>query len=310
MYSDFFLQWKKDSWGKGLESLKKNKEKKTHVPFRMNMLFFVVFVLFSSVLILRLGVLQIVYGEDAKREIEQTQDVTVNTSAPRGKIYDRHYNLVVDNEPRKAITYTAPKQFDQKKALDTAETLAKIIRQDTKRITKRDKVDFWLMKNPNEAKAKLTEEEYEKLKGKENENSEISRLQRERVTDEEIESLTEEELQVLANYREFTSGYALVPQIVKNEDVSLKEFAEVSENLNLLPGVDTTTDWERHYVFDRTLRSILGGVTSGLPLENLDYYLARGYSRNDRVGRSFIELQYEDVLRGQRGKNKKHHQIW
>ena len=36
----------------------------------------------------------------------------------------------------------------------------------------------------------------------------------------------------------------------------------------------------------------------GLPSEQLDYYLVREYSRNDRVGKSYIEQQYEDVLHG------------
>ncbi|WP_412072175.1 hypothetical protein, partial [Bacillus safensis] len=27
-----------------------------------------------------------------------------------------------------------------------------------------------------------------------------------------------------------------------------------------------------------------------------DYYMARGYSRNDRVGKSYLEYQYEDFL--------------
>jgi len=84
---------------------KKKKKKKTHIPFRLNMLFFIVFLLFS-VLILRLGVVQIVYGEDYKREIERTEDVTVNNPVPRGKMYDTNGNIVVDNEPENAITYT------------------------------------------------------------------------------------------------------------------------------------------------------------------------------------------------------------
>ena len=60
------------------------------------MLFFIVFLLFS-VLILRLGVVQIVYGEDYKREIERTEDVTVNNPVPRGKMYDAYGNIIVDN---------------------------------------------------------------------------------------------------------------------------------------------------------------------------------------------------------------------
>lgn len=288
--------------GKGLEELnnKKEKKKKNHVSFRMNMLFFVVFLLFS-LLILRLGVIQIVYGEDAKREIERTEDVTVSTSVPRGKIYDRNYNLVVDNEPRRAITYTIPNKFNQEETLKVAERLAKMINKDTDKITERDKVDFWIMKNPNKALAKVTKEEQEKLKGK---DDKIYKLQRERVTEQDLASLTDEDLEVLAIYRELTSGYAMTQQMVKNEDVSQEEFARVSEHLSMLPGIDTTTDWERKYAYDETLRSILGGVTDGLPLEKIDYYMSRGYNRNDRVGKSYIELQYEDVLRGQKEKVK------
>ncbi|MBW8348119.1 penicillin-binding protein 2 [Bacillus sp. IITD106] len=285
---------------RGRGKLGKNKKKKTHVPLRMNMLFFVVFIMFSM-LILRLGFVQIVNGEDAKREIDRTEDVTVKTSVPRGLIYDRNYNPVVENKPQKAITYTAPKKFDADKTLETARTLAKIIHQDTDKITHRDKVDFWLLLNPEKAKAKVTKEEEEKYKGKQ---AEIYKLQRDRVTDEELATLTDEDLEVLAIYREFTGGYALDPQFVKNKDVTLEEYAEVNEHLGKLPGVDTTTDWERVYKYEDTLRSILGNINQGLPVEKLDYYEARGYSRNDRVGKSYIELQYEDVLRGQKEKVK------
>lgn len=55
------------------------------------------------------------------------------------------------------------------------------------------------------------------------------------------------------------------------------------------------------YVNDGLFRSVLGNVSNsdeGLPSERLDYYLVRDYSRNDRVGKSYIEQQYEDVLHG------------
>src|SRR6478609_7876411 len=51
--------------------MKTKKRKKTHVSFRINWLFIVVFLLFSA-LILRLGFVQIVYGENYKREDEKT----------------------------------------------------------------------------------------------------------------------------------------------------------------------------------------------------------------------------------------------
>lgn len=92
---------------------------------------------------------------------------------------------------------------------------------------------------------------------------------------------------------------------MKNKKVTKEEFAKVSENLDSLPGVDVSTDWDRFYTYNKTLKSVLGKVSSseeGLPSESLNYYLARDYSRNDRVGKSYIEAQYEDILQGQKAK--------
>ena len=35
-----------------------------------------------------------------------------------------------------------------------------------------------------------------------------------------------------------------------------------------------------------------------------EQYLAKGYSRNDRVGKSYLEYQYEDILRGKKKEMK------
>ncbi|MEW9107756.1 MAG: penicillin-binding protein 2 [Cytobacillus gottheilii] len=286
---------------------RKNK-KKNHVPFRLNLLFFVVFGLFS-VLILRLGFVQIVYGDDYKREIERTEDVTVNNPVPRGKMYDRTGQIIVDNTPQNAITYTN-NGASQEEMLEVAERLAKMIDKDTEKVTERDQKDYWIIKNPERAKEKVSEKESdalaEKYEGTEL-NNEVYQLQLDRITEGDLAELTPEDIEILAIYRDFSSGYALTPQIVKNKDVTDEEFAIVSENLQILPGVDTTTDWERAYTYNNTLKSVLGKVTSsdeGVPAEQLDYYLARDYSRNDRVGKSYIELQYEEVLHGQKAKVK------
>ena len=284
----------------------KKKKKKTHVPFRLNMVFFVVFILFS-VLILRLGELQIVFGDDFKREIERTEDITVNTPVPRGKMYDRNGKTIVDNSPLNAITYTKSQNVTQKEMLDTAAKLAKLISMDTSKIPIRDKKDFWITNHPKEAKAKITKKEWAAYNQKKIDDKKIYQLQLDRVTDKELNSFKPEELETLAIYRQFNSGYSLTPQIVKNKNVTPDEFAIVSENLENLPGVDTTTDWKREYAFGDTLKSILGDVTSseaGIPKEQLDKYLAQGYSRNDRVGKSYLELKYENVLHGQKAKVK------
>lgn len=51
----------------------KRKREKYQIPYRVNLIFLVVFVLFS-VLILRLGLIQIVYGENYSRKVEKAQN--------------------------------------------------------------------------------------------------------------------------------------------------------------------------------------------------------------------------------------------
>ncbi len=275
-----------------------------HIAFRMNFLFFSIFVLFS-LLIFRLGYLQIVKGEDYSRALERTEEIPVNTSVPRGRIFDRMGRVLVDNDPKNAITYTKMTSTSSADMLKVAEQLAVLIEQETKRITIGDKRDFWILKNSEAALKKVSQQEQEALEkdsplSRTELQREINRLTRERVTDEEIDSFTDEELEVLAIYREMMSGYAYSPQIVKSGNVTDEEFATVSERLGELPGVDTTTDWERVRKSDNT---ILGTTTSpieGIPDSRKNYYLARDYSRNDRVGKSYIEQYYEELLKGQK----------
>lgn len=280
----------------------KKKKKKNHLPLRLNILFFAVFLLFS-LMIVRLGVVQLVHGETFREEVERTEDITIGTMVPRGKIMDRNQNVVVDNNALNAIIYTRYPTTTSEQILETATKLSKLITMKTDRITERDRKDYWILLHPEEAKEKITKEEWALFEEGELEDQDLYRLQLDRITEEEQNSFTKEELQILAIKREMDSGYALTQIIIKS-DVTEREYARVSENLALLPGVDIATDWERGYPYDETLRSVLGKVTTrqeGLPSEKVDYYVSRGYSRNDRVGKSYIEMQYEDVLFGKKG---------
>lgn len=281
-------------------------KQRQHIAFRMNVLFFSIFILFS-LLIFRLGYLQIVKGEEYVRALEMTEEIPVNTSVPRGRIYDKYGRILVDNEPKNAITYTKMQDTKQSDMLEIAKKLADLIDMGTKRVTLRDKQDFWIMNNRDEAYEKVPEEEQDEIISNDDltekeAQQEIDKRVRERITAEELGTLTEDDLEVLAIYREMLAGYALAPQIIKS-DVEPDEFARVSERLSELPGVNTTTDWERVKNVPNGTVSILGATTTpqtGIPADKLDYFLARGYSRNDRVGTSYLEFQYEEVLQGQK----------
>ncbi|QHN49869.1 penicillin-binding protein 2 [Geobacillus stearothermophilus] len=288
------------------------RKKRAQVPIRLNILFFFVFLLFSA-LILRLGVVQIVYGEDYRREVERTQDEIVSTPVPRGKIYDRFGQVIVDNTPQKTITYTRSKTTQPEEILDVARKLAQYIDipDAEEKVTERDMKDYWILTHPEEAKKKVSEQERKKLADQGLTQKEIDKKVYEwtldRITKQDLAQISKSELEVIAIKHEMESGYALTPQTVKSKGVTDREYAVVSEHLSELPGVNTTVDWDRKYVYDNTFRSVLGSVTEedeGVPRERLDYFLARDYSRNDRVGKSYLEMQYEEVLHGKKAKVK------
>ncbi|GAE33446.1 cell division protein FtsI [Halalkalibacter akibai JCM 9157] len=271
------------------------KKKKHHVPLRLNVLFFAVFILFSA-LILRLGMVQIVEGEEFVKELGRTSSTTARIDAPRGLMYDRYGNVAVDNEVEFSVTYTNPSRTTNSQSiLQLARELEELIDVDTERITERDKRDYILLQ--------MTQEERYELVSKE-ERKEIDtvsaeyRLEVERISDEAINNLTEKDIQILAIYREMSRGYANSPQRIKR-GITEAEAHLISENLYRLPGIDILRDSRRAYVYGDSFRDLFGS-TGAIPREKLDYYLSRGYDRSDYVGTSFLEAQYEDVLRGQK----------
>ncbi|WP_391116069.1 peptidoglycan D,D-transpeptidase FtsI family protein [Psychrobacillus sp. L3] len=293
-------------------------KQRANITFRMNILFFSIFLLFT-LLILRLGYLQIVKGEDYKRTLERTEEIAVNTSVPRGRIFDSEGRILVDNEPQRAITYTKMQTTKSDEMYEIAKKLSKLIQKNPKAITKSDLQDFWLWKNKEKALELVSDEERKKIETDENlstkeKNIEANRLTRSRIPEEELQSFTPKEMQVIAIYREMVAGYALSPQIIKggevankslkpgeiSEEVTVEEFAQVSERLSELKGVNTTTDWRRVYTSPLAILGTASLPKEGIPKERLDYFLSRGYSRNDRVGKSYIEQQYEEVLQGKK----------
>jgi cell division protein FtsI/penicillin-binding protein 2 len=275
------------------------------LPKRVKILFLAVFFLFSA-LIVRLGFVQIANGQSYEKVVEKKESLSVDSPVPRGKIYDRNGKLIVANEAKRAITYTRTADSSQEELLAVSKKLADLIDVDTESLTERDKKDFWMIMNPDEADEKVSDSESEQIQGKEEytqkeSDRKIYQLKLDRISKDEWSSFTEEELEVVAIYQKISRGYALSPQIVKNKGVTVVEFAQVSAHLDKMPGVNITTDWKRAYPLGDTLRSVLGDVSStreGIPKDLLKEYLAEGYNRNDRVGTSYLEYQYEDLLKG------------
>ncbi|WP_181350121.1 penicillin-binding protein 2 [Thalassobacillus sp. CUG 92003] len=279
---------------------KKNNErkKKTHLPFRLNVLFFIIFLLFAS-LILQLGVVQILNGEEAQEEIDKTENQTTALPVPRGKMYDRYGRLLVDNQSLYSITYTPPKGVQAEDRLDLAKKLSQYIDKEFEdELRLRDLKEYFYLENQKEVQNRIDQEEAEDL-----EPGEVYQLELDSIKESEVNDYDNQTKEVIAIKKELDKAYALSPQIVKNENVTQKEYAVVGEHLNELPGIDVTSDWKREYPMGDTLSSFLGGITDrSIPRSKMEYYLSLGYSRSDRVGNSGLEEEYEDVLRGTKEK--------
>ena len=174
------------------------KKIKNYVPFRMNVLFLIVFVLFS-ILILRLGMVQIVEGEKFVRYAEATEDVVAKTNTPRGKIKDEKGNLIVDNNPIFNLVYTRKRDVSVQEMLEIAEKLAHYIEMDDSKVTERDLKDYYIISKGIQelSKDKLNEEEIAEL-----EEDEIYELLLERVTAAELSEIDDAQREVVAIWRE------------------------------------------------------------------------------------------------------------
>ncbi|MDT2756612.1 penicillin-binding protein 2 [Enterococcus asini] len=280
----------------------------SHIPFRLNFLFFIIFALFIA-LIGQLGHLQIVNGDKISSQLKESSTIKVSNSSPRGVIYDASGKALVSNKANAAITFTRGNQMTAQDLRDLAVKLNQLITVEVpdklrdSELGKRDKADFWLADEDNFKKAyeRLSDED---LKTIADDSSQEYSLVLAQVKDEEL-NFDEEALKETAIFTTMNGATSLNTVFIKNSGVTDEELATVAEHSAELAGVSTGTDWSREYSAESSIKSILGTVsTNGLQKEDAEEYLAKGYASNDRVGTSYLEKQYEEVLQGTKSQSE------
>ena len=250
----------------------------------------------------RLFQLQVLETKEYKEILARSVEKTIEgTSAPRGRIYDRNYNLIVDNQAVNTIYYKKQSGVTTEEELNLAYKVANMIDIDYEKLTTYNFKNFWYINNTKEAKKKITDEEWEQNTNRKLSDSDIKDLIFERITEEDLSIYNELDKKAAYIYYLMNKGYSYAEKIIKNKDVTDEEYALISENIDDLEGFNTKVDWERIYLYGDTFKSLLGNVSSstqGIPAELADYYLDNGYSLDDRVGISYLEYQYEEYLRG------------
>ena len=264
--------------------------------------FFVVFIIMFSFIFMGLINIMIINRNEYDEKLALlTYSKVYGTSTPRGRIYDRNYNLLVDNKSLKTITYQKKKGTTNLEMIEVAKRLSSHIDIDYHKISDRNKREYYYAKNKDKCDKLVTKKEIEKVNQRKMTTRELEELKLKRINDKDLE-FSDEELKVAYLFYLMNRGYTYEEKIIKS-NVSDQEYAYVSENNSLLDGFNTKLDWERVYLYGDTFKSILGTVSTtsqGIPYEEKDYYLDRGYSLNDRVGLSYIEKEYEEYLHGEK----------
>lgn len=284
--------------------MKENKN--PEVITKNRIIFLAVFIVICFVIIvLKLGYLQLFNVKASLAELNKLSTKTVyGPSMPRGRIYDRNYNVIVDNVGTNLISYKKETGMKVKDEIALAYTLAEKLEVDYKSLSNRALKEFWIVNNKEKAEEKITDEEKKLYERRKLKASEIEDLKINRITDEELGVYTEIDKEAAYVYYLMNNGYYYDEKVIK-DNASDQEYAFVAQNLSKLKGVLISTSWQRSYPYGDTLRQILGNVSSyktGIPEEYKAEYLNKGYSLNDRVGLSYLEYQYEDELKGTKDK--------
>ena len=284
-----------------LNKYKKKIDYEKIINSRLILFLVIIIVLFTT---LSIKIISVMVFEKDKYQNNLTKlnySYIQGNSSPRGRIYDRNYNILVDNKSLKTIIYQKKKGVTTKEMIELANKVVNHIDVNYSKLTDRAKREYFFAKEKDYCNKLVTKKEIEKVKQRKMTQNELDELKINRIPEDKL-NFSEEENKAAYMFYLMNKGYAYDAKIIKS-DATDKEYAYISENNTILEGFNTQIDWERVYPYGDTFKTMLGTVSSstqGIPAEKKDYYLEKGYSLNDRVGLSYLEKEYEDLLRGEK----------
>ena len=223
---------------------------------------------------------------------QKTSNYVTGGSAPRGRIIDRNGKVLVDNKGIKTVFYTKLKGIKTEEELEIAKTLASILSVE---IDDNSLESYYLITH-NNGDDLITDEEYQLFKERKLTSKDIKKLKSERITDDLLNKLTEEEKEIATIYSLMNKGYSYEKKEIAS-NLNDEEYSKIVDSN--IKGITTGLTWERIYNYGDVLKDIFGKIGS-IPEEKKDEYLKKGYELNDIVGLSYLESYYEDYLKGEK----------
>ena len=278
------------------------------IPIRLNLLFSIVILLFMTI-IGRLLYMQVLNKDFYETKLASASKTKVTTSSARGQIYDATGKPLVENTIKQVVSFTRNNKMTAADLKETAKKLLAYVGVSSPTLTDRQLADYYLADQDVYKKAveslpreKRLDSDGNQLSESELYNNTVESIDPSQFTysdDEKKEIYLFSQLNAVEN---FATGTVATDALT---DTQIALIASASKNL---PGISISTSWDRK-VLDTSLSSIVGSVSSekaGLPAEEADAYIKKGYSLNDRVGTSYLEKQYEETLQGKRSVKEIH----
>lgn len=263
-------------------------------------IFAIVIVLSLSIIIIQLFRVQVISNEAYIGKLASYTRRFETITTPRGEFLDRNGNVIVTNRISKAIIYYPPLGDSLEDKWNMASKFSGNFTVDETNLNTSDLKDLYLFLNEEQVKKRLSAKEVQDYKDNRITAGEYHLLTKSKISDEDLETLKIEDKKAYTVYQRMimstSGGMKLIVNDAKNEEI-----AYLAEHNLDYPGFESYSNWERDYLDDYGLKSIIGSVSTenqGLPAESLEFYLAKDYSRNERMGRSGLELFYEDIVSG------------
>ena len=272
------------------------------IPTRLNLLFAIVILLFLAI-IGRLLYMQVLHKDFYENKLASASQTRVTMGSARGEIYDAAGKPLVQNTVKQVVSFTRSNKMTAADLKDISKKLLTYVTVTSPELTDRQMADYYL------ADAEVYKKTVEALPKDKRYDSDGNQLSEAQLYNNAVESITsdqlnysEDEKKIIYLFNQLNSVGNFATGNIQTDPLSDTQVAVIASASKELPGISISTSWDRK-VLETSLSSIVGTVSSeksGLPAEEVDAYLKKGYSLNDRVGTSYLEKQYEEVLQGKR----------
>ena len=272
------------------------------IPIRLNLLFAIVILLFLAI-IGRLLYMQVLHKDFYENKLASASQTRVTMGSARGEIYDAAGKPLVQNTVKQVVSFTRSNKMTAADLKDISKKLLDYVTVTSPELTDRQMADYYL------ADTEVYKKTVEALPKDKRYDSDGNQLSESELYNNAAESIaanqlnySDDEKKAIYLFSQLNSVENFATGNIQTDPLTDTQVALIASASKKLPGISISTSWDRK-VLETSLSSIVGTVSSeksGLPAEEVDAYLKKGYSLNDRVGTSYLEKQYEEVLQGKR----------